>query len=158
MTRIAGLFFALLFLGYGYLASDVQLDFWAEEETFNARTFPYLIAAGGCFFAVLLSLFGTKTIPTDTEVSAKAENADVELRNAPALFLIVLMLAYSYLLEPLGFPVATAAFLAGAFVILGERRKILIGCVSVGLTAGIWAIMSALGIYLEPGVLSSLLQ
>ncbi len=145
MSRIAGVLFALLFLGYGYFAGDIQLDFWAEEETFNARTFPYLIAVGGCFFAVLLSL-----------VPAKADAPDIELRNPPALFLIILMLAYSFLLEPLGFPVATALFLALAFLILGERRGLLIGGVSLGLTFAIWGIMSALGIYLEPGLLGAL--
>ena len=142
MTRIVGVIFALLFLGYGYVATGIQLDFWSEAETFNARTFPYMIAIGGGFVAVLLSL-----------VPVKAEPVDVKLRNAPALILILLMIAYSYLLEPLGFPIATTAFLACAFLVLGERRKILIGCVSVGLTASIWATMGALGIYLEPGLL-----
>ena len=142
MIRVTGVFFALLFLGYGYLATGIQLDFWSEEETFNARTFPYMIAIGGCFFGVFLAL-----------VPVKAEPVDLEIRNATALYLILLMLAYSYLLEPLGFPMATTAFLACAFLVLGERRTILIGCVSLGLTAFIWATMSALGIYLYTGLL-----
>ncbi len=142
MNRVAGIFFALMFLAYGYLATDIQLDFWAEEETFNARTFPYLIAIGGCLVSIVLAAAPPRT-----------QSIDINLNNPGAAGLILLMLAYSLLLEPMGFPLATAAFLAGALLLLGEKRWWLVGSISLGLTLSIWLIMSGLGIYLDPGVL-----
>lgn len=142
MNRIAGTCFALLFFVYGYLANDIQLDFWAEEETFNARTFPLLIAAGGILFSLAMVLN-----------PASDRSLELEIRNPKVLMLILLMLAYSFLLDPVGFPMATAAFLTGALVILGETRWPVVTGVSLGVTGTIWLMMHLLGIYLDPGLL-----
>lgn len=142
MNRIAGFCFALFFFAYGYLANDIQLDFWSEGETFNARTFPLLIAGGGLLFSLLMVLNPAPYV-----------SSAIQVRNPRALMLILLMLAYSFLLNPVGFPVSTAVFLCGALLILGEKRWPLIAAVSIGLTGSIWLIMHLLGIYLDPGLL-----
>ena len=50
----------LLFITYVYFIGDIHLDFWAEEETFHARTFPYLIGFAGILLSVL-----TLVLPTE---------------------------------------------------------------------------------------------
>lgn len=53
-SRIVGILFLILFVAYGWFASRIPLDFWSEEETFNARSMPYLIAIVGSLISLLL--------------------------------------------------------------------------------------------------------
>ena len=53
-SKVSGLLFLVLFLAYGYLTRDIPLDFWAQEEPFNARTLPYAISVGGVLVSLLL--------------------------------------------------------------------------------------------------------
>lgn len=148
-ARISGLFFLLLFSAYGYLATDIPLDFWSEEERFNARSLPYLIAIFGMVVSVLLVILPAQ--PTDWK-------ALTHLRWKPAILLLVTMSLYGLLLETLGFIVASLLFLVTGYGLLGERRKVLMLIASAPLILGFWMLMDFLGIYLDPGNLFALLQ
>ena len=65
--------------------------------------------------------------------------------------LVALMLLYAGLLEQLGFVLATGLFLCAGFLVLGERRPVRIGLVTVALTAGFYFLMAALEIHLPQG-------
>jgi|DEB0MinimDraft_6_1074348.scaffolds.fasta_scaffold65466_2 putative tricarboxylic transport membrane protein len=137
----------LFFVGYGTAAQDIQLDFWAAEEAFNARTFPSLVAAGGAFFALLLLLTGGRmSLP---------EAAELDL--APLLSLLGLLIAFTLLIETLGFLLAGISLLTIAPVLLGERRWQLILPVAFGVVLGLYLLLSALEVYLDPGLLGWLL-
>ena len=161
-ARLTGFFFLALFLSYGYLAQDIQLDFWASEEIFDARTFPTVIAVAGTLASLLLIAF-----PTQTPLPP------LKGRLLRPLLLIGLMLAYSFILEPLGFIVSTLAFLLAGFMILGiadgaaptranlkdgrsgllTSRWLIAPLVAVGVSAFFYLLMGWLGIHLEPGIL-----
>ena len=142
--RLSGLFFCAVFIAYGYAAQDIQLDFWAGEEVFNARSFPYLIAAGGTVLSLLLA------------VNPPAGPAEIGIRsmNWPGLLgLVGLMILYGILLEPAGFIVTTTLFLIGGYLILGERRPLPILLASFPVVISFYFLMDFLGIYLSPGTI-----
>ena len=112
-TRLSGVVFLFLFCAYGLLARDIQLDFWASEELFNARTWPMIVAAGGVLLSVLYILFAER-LPRRSE----------DLNWIPLLLLLVLMSCYGLALEPLGFILSTTLFLILAYLVLGERRPL----------------------------------
>lgn len=129
-----------MFLAYGFATQDILLDFWAEEELFNARSFPILIAIGGSVLALLLVLF-----PPEFEKPGPL------VFNIELFGLIALMLLYAGLLEQLGFVIATGLFLCAGFLVLGERRPVRLGLITVALTAGFYFLMTALEIHLPQG-------
>ena len=129
-----------MFQAYGFATQDILLDFWAEEELFNARSFPILIAIGGSILALLFIMF-----PPAIETPGPL------VFNIELIALVALMLLYAGLLEQLGFVLATGLFLCAGFLILGERRPARLGLVTVTLTAGFYFLMAALEIHLPQG-------
>ena len=74
-----------------------------------------------------------------------------EYKLGQALVLLGLMVAYSILLRPAGFLLATSGFLIGGSMILGERRWFVMIVVSMISTFGIWyLVQEVLGIFLRP--------
>lgn len=142
LSRSIGLLFCGLFIIYGVLAQEIQLDFWAAEELFTARTFPTLIAIGGALVSFLYALS-----PQPIQIPKLQQQHSAGL-------LIVIMLVYGLILEPLGFIPSTSLFLAACITALGERRLIVIIPVALGVAILFYALMTALGIHLEPGLLA----
>jgi len=134
-----------LFLAYGFATQDILLDFWAEEELFNARTFPTLIAFGGSILALLFIMF--PPVPP---------SASPSMLNMELVGLVTLMLLYAGFLEPLGFVVATGLFLFTGFLVLGERRPVRLILITITLTGGFYFLMAALEIHLPQGDWSGL--
>jgi len=65
----------------------------------------------------------------------------------------LLMSLYGFLLEPMGFVVATVLFLVSAFVALGIKSLQRPIVVALSISVSFWLLMDVLGIYLTPGVL-----
>ena len=143
-ARLGGVLFLILCIAYGVYAGDITLDYWSEQEMFNARSMPYLIAIAWSFCAILLIV-----IPTPKTDWSTALN----LNWLPAGLLLVLMSAYGFLLEPLGFVIATILFLVTAFLVLGVQSVRAPLLVAATIAMGFWLLMDKLGIYLAPGVL-----
>jgi|TARA_B100002003_G_scaffold29528_2_gene24342 putative tricarboxylic transport membrane protein len=143
-TRLVGLLFLLLSGAYVYFAGEIPLDFWSEDEVFNARSMPYLIGAGAMVCSLLLIL-----LPS-------AEFKWRELQNLnwqPLYFILPLISLYGYTLEILGFIVASCLLLFIAFGMLGERRWLRMTGIAAGLVLMFWLLLDSLGIYLAPGAL-----
>ena len=137
----------LLFLGYGYLSQDIQLDFWSAEEIFTARTFPVIIAVGGVLLSVLLILNGKKVVLPGLD----------EITLGPLLLLVIIMLVFTVVIDELGFIVSGVLLLMLGSLALGERRWHLLIVASVPVVLGLYLLLTALDIHLEPGVLRGLL-
>ena len=66
--------------------------------------------------------------------------------------IMLLMVIYSALLDPLGFIVATLIFLISGFWVMGERRARIVLFASVPMVVFFWLLMTQLlDIYLAPG-------
>lgn len=143
-SRVGGVIFLIVSCLYGYFANQIPLDFWSQQESFNARSLPRLIAAAGILASCLLIVIPAPR--TDWTLFSR-------LRWRPAALLLIMMSAYGLVMEFLGFAVSTIAFLGGAFVVLGARHPARILLVSVSLALGFWLLMDRLGVYLVPGSL-----
>lgn len=71
--------------------------------------------------------------------------------------ILALTLLYALLLEPLGFPLITTAFVVAALLLIGVRRPLPIALTSVGLAAGLYLVFSVLlDVYLPLGPLEGI--
>ncbi|MFT5561277.1 MAG: putative tricarboxylic transport membrane protein [Candidatus Azotimanducaceae bacterium] len=140
--RVVGIFFLLVSLGYLWSAQSIPLDFWSEQEAFNARSLPYLIGIA-CVIISLLML----VLPSPTFDWSQLR----ELNFVPATMMLALLSAYGFMLDKMGFLFSTFCLLAAGFLLLGERRPLRILLVAAGVTGIFWLIMDLLGIYLNPG-------
>jgi len=143
-SRVGGVLFLLLSILYGYFAGDIPLDYFSQQETFNARSLPRIIAVAAGL--VSLGLIVMPSPRTNWQFLG-------QLNWRPALLLLLLMSVYGLVLDPLGFVLATTLFLLAAFFVLGERHWIRMLAVSVPLAGGFWLLMTWLEIYLGTGTL-----
>ncbi len=148
-TRVGGLLFLALSALYGYHATQIQLDFFSQQEAFNARSMPQFIAICGIVCSVLMIIVPSR--PTDWSKL-------LVLDWIRPVSLLLLMWGYASAFEMLGFALATFIFLNLAFLILGERSPLKMLLVSTGLIGGFWLIMHWLGIYLSAGEVYELIR
>lgn len=148
--RIGALFFLVLSLAYGLEAQQIRLLPFATGEVFTPRTMPTALAIVGGVIAFLMLVLPAKDRPKKIGEGAFAGWGDFAW--AKVLALGVLMAIYAYLLTRAGFIVATSLFLVGGFLVLGERRWLVLLGASVPVVVAFWFILSQLlGIYLTPG-------
>lgn len=148
-TRLGSLIL-LLFCGAFLLSSlAIPVDPTFAEHGFSARTLPLALALSGmvCALAQLCLAPGGR----------RRERLSPQLRRgnwARLGALIVCLLAYALSFTWLGFLAGGALFLMAGFFILGERRVLFAGAVALGLSGGLWLLLSqGFGLYLDPGEL-----
>lgn len=149
MTRekAGALFFLLLSMGYGALASQIPLIFLSQGETFNARSMPYGIAIAGMVFSLLILI-----LPAPGKKSQTARQALSGLDWRRAAYLILSMVIYSLAIPWIGFLLSSIFFLIAGFYIMGERSIKLILLSSIPLVIVLWLLLSKiLGMYIAPG-------
>lgn len=140
--RTGGVLLLVFFAAYGWLTQDIQLLTAQDLSIFTARTLPVFLAILGVIGAVLLLV-----LPAADQPQAQPQS----LRWSRFFSFLVLMSIYGLTLRPLGFLIATSAFLLCGFLLLGERRAVWLIGVTVFVTAGFWALMSfGLNVYIEP--------
>ncbi len=143
----AALGFLAFSIAYGWQATGIDLFPGQEYEPFTPQTFPLALAVVGGVLAFLQLVKSLRAAPEAGDSWARYDWTRVGL-------LIVTMIAYGATFTWLGFIVSTVLFLAAGYLILGERRPLVIGAASVGVAVGFWAIMTRLlGLYLAPGEL-----
>jgi len=144
--------FLALFTLYAIVAWQIPLLPFEEYETVTSATLPKVYAAFG-IVVCLLSIGSTLLKPNEKA----AENQPLEKSHVlRTLGLLVLMVIYSAMLEPVGFLISTSAFLLAGFFVMGERRKKILLFASIPVAVVFWFLMTqVLGIYLVPGDLWS---
>ncbi|MBB6170198.1 putative tricarboxylic transport membrane protein [Nocardiopsis mwathae] len=149
--------------GYLVLAFDLP-DFTAVQVPVQPATLPRWLGAVLLLLAVLLFFqrrdpeagVGADSAPTATTASPGPDarlGRIGDTRLELALFAASIAV-YIALLEPVGFLISTAVYLAGATAYLGYRRHWVTGLLSVGVAAGLYFLMSDfLNVALPPGPL-----
>jgi putative tricarboxylic transport membrane protein len=153
MTRVipkghiaAALFLFCIFAVYGYQATLIDVFPGQELEPFKPNTLPIGLAGAGMVLCVLRVLQLLRA-PAETPAIAFAR---YDWKRAG--FLCLTMLAYELMLVPFGFVLATTIFLAAGFLILGERRVVLLAVFPLVFSLIFYLVMTgALGLYLSPG-------
>ena len=140
--RVSGFLLLVLSLAYLYGAFQIELYPGAEDEYINAQTFPKAIGLGGALFAFLIMV-----IPrADQEGFAPWRNFDW----VRPTILCVLMVLYGLAIKTAGFFLATSGFLLAGFLVLGERRPLVLLAASLPVAAGFQGILDGLlGIYIQ---------
>ncbi|MDQ7819193.1 MAG: tripartite tricarboxylate transporter TctB family protein [Armatimonadota bacterium] len=113
-----------------------------RSEALGPATFPLMIGGLMVVCSVLLFVESLRRAP---------EPPAAWRRSLPALALWGLLLAYSVVLERLGFPLATALFLAPSFRLLGVRPWWRCLLYAVAVTAAAWYAFAALDVRLPRG-------
>jgi putative tricarboxylic transport membrane protein len=146
--KVGALFYLATSISYGLYAFKIPLTLLAQQETFNARTMPFVLSIIGMFLSVMIMV-----LPSSEE--SKQESVKLIFRGVDwrrAGWIVVLMVVYAFAMTWLGFVIASILFLAGGFHILGERRVKVLLPASIPLVVGIWLLMSKiLGMYIAPG-------
>ena len=126
--RLAGLF--LLAASAAILIGVTAIPGRGGYGTSGPRFVP-LIVAGGLILLSALYLLRTWWRPDVTLAERSAEEDDATHWTTPGLIMVAL-LAYAFLLEPVGYPLATAAVFIAIARLLGSRsiiRDVLVGLV-----------------------------
>ena len=148
-NRDATAAFVLLagFIAMGLGVTSIDLFPGQETEVFSPRTMPAALAIGG---AVLCLLRVIQCLRHPEQDAVVLDGFDW----IRAALLCAAMIGYGLVFEPLGFMLSTAAFLGTGFVVLGERRVLVLAVLPLAFSLLFWLIMTRLlGMYLAPGIM-----
>lgn len=141
----AALGFLVFSLAYGWQSFNIEMFPFQEFEPFTPRTWPFVLAVIGIGLAILQ--LGKSLVSVST-IRASWGGYDW-FRVA---LLTVSIVIYAWVFTWLGFIVATTLFLLFGYLLLGERRVVVLLAASLPVSFGFWAIMTQLlGLYLAPG-------
>ena len=139
--RIAALIFLAVSITYLHHAGQIELYPGEAEDTFNAQTFPKFIGWLGALASLLMLILPPRADSLSVHRPAFAWR--------PVVSLCALMTAYGFAIKPIGFFISTSLFLLVGFMILGERRWLILLLSSIPLAAGMqWILHGLLGIYI----------
>lgn len=143
---VAALCLFVVFAAYGLQATTIEAFPGQELEPFKPQTMPLALALAGMVLCVLrvLQLLRAQGATPAVQLSA------YDWKRAG--YLCLTMLAYEFMLVPFGFVLATTIFLAAGFLILGERRAVLLLSLPFVFSLVFYLVMTGgLGLYLSPG-------
>lgn len=144
---IAALGFLAFSIAYGWQASGIDIFPGQEYEPFTPQTFPLALSVIGGVLALAQIVKSLREPPVGAKPWRGYDWWRVGL-------LLLSMIFYGATFTWLGFILSTILFLTAGYLILGERRALVVGSASVLVTLAFWAIMTKLlGIYLAPGEL-----
>jgi putative tricarboxylic transport membrane protein len=139
---------AILAVGILVLAQGLQVP--GGMDPAGPRFLPVLVGVGWVLLAAAY-LAGTLVTIVKRARPVAAERFDHIPRVAA---LLVLLVAYAFALDPIGYLLATSLFFTVAAAILGSRKHLRDAVVGIGLTVVVYFLFSrTLGIYLPAGVL-----
>lgn len=148
--RIGAFLFLVFSCAYGVYAWQIPLLPTEQGIAVSASTLPKIYAVVGVVVS-LLALAGSFL----QQVSGPQGDSGALALGRTAL-LLVLMVLYALMLDPLGFLLATEVFLLAGYLLMGEYRPKVLFWASVPVVVVFWLIMTrVLGIYLAPGMLWS---
>ena len=141
----ASLGFVAFSIAYGWQATGIDIFPGQEYEPFTPQTFPLALAVIGAILGLAQVMKSLRAPAPEAAGWGRYDWTRVGL-------LLLSMVVYGATFTWLGFLVSTMLFLAAGYLILGERRVLIVGAASILVTVGFWAIMTkVLGIYLAPG-------
>jgi putative tricarboxylic transport membrane protein len=152
--KTGALFILALSIGYCVLAFKIPLIFLSQGEALNARTMPYALSIAGIVLSLLILIL--PGLEKEKVVTAQAALKGLDWKRAA--WLTGLMIVYSLAMPWIGFVIASIVFLAGGFLVLGERNLKVILIASIPMVLVLWFLLSkVLGMYIAPGELFYLL-
>lgn len=154
--KVGAFVFLIFSIAYGVSAHDIEIPFFAEEDSFNSRTLPIALAILGGLTSLLLLVLPPFSIEKENSQENSQENSIAQafrgLYWKEVILLLILMVVYGLTIKVIGFIISTTLFLALGFWVLGERRIKVILLTSLPLVVLFWYVLSQLlGIYIDSG-------
>lgn len=152
-SRLGSLILLLFAILYLNLSVSVQIDTTFGEESFSARTMPIALASALIMFSLLqllIPLVSPKATKdkNNTEIFSTLKNSNWR----PVVFLILLMAAYSFSFEWLGFLLGGILFIFFGSLVLGESNYVRAALIAFGLVSCLWMILTQIfGLFIDPG-------
>ncbi len=146
--KIGALIILLFSIVYGFMSFQIVLLPFQAAEAFTARTLPFGLMSLGIVFSLILIILPQKAQkPAKQSPTPQAEKLDWKR----GFYLTLTMLAYGLSVRSLGFLFSTSVFLIAGFMILGERRPLVIFFTAIPIVVFFWVMMTQfLGIYINP--------
>ena len=149
LDRWVAIIILAISLVYGYAAYNYPLLPFERNMSFLPNTLPMALSALGVIVALVI-LFSPRTAD-DADLGELDPERIREFKIGQTLGLVAAMVLYALLLRPIGFLAATALFIAGSSVILGERKFHVLVPIAVVTSGLIWyLVQETLGIFLRP--------
>ncbi len=150
LDRWVAILFLAVSLVYGYSAYNYPLLPFERNMVFLPNTLPMALSV----LAVIVSLI-IAVAPRMTKDPDSLGDVDLaQLRRfkiGQTLGLVGAMVLYALLLRPIGFLTATALFIAGTSIILGERKFQVLIPIAIVTSGAIWyLVQETLGIFMRP--------
>jgi putative tricarboxylic transport membrane protein len=142
VERAAGLALLAFSLGYFLLAFGIRTPPSSVDSPLSARSFPFALGIAGIVLSALIVLRPPPGDPVPW--------GSLWWRRAGGLLALVGL--YALAIPHLGFVVVSALFLAGGFVVLGERRIPLLAGVAVTTALAFFFLFRLLDVNLDWGV------
>jgi len=150
LDRWVAILFLVISLVYGYAAYNYPLLPFERNMVFLPNTLPMALSV----LAVIVSLIIIIAPKTQKDADGLGDIDLTELRKlkiGQTLGLVGAMVLYALLLRPVGFLAATALFIAGTGIILGERKFHVLIPIAVVTSGVVWyLVQETLGIFLRP--------
>ena len=150
---------AVLVLGAVVLVGSFGFSAGGGYSPVGPGFFPLVVAGGLLLFGAML--LARTTVKPDAYLGERAAE-ESEATHWPTVgLLLTVLVAYAYLLDPLGYVFATALFFPAAAYVLGDTRvRYMARNVIIGLAVGavvFFAFTEALGVRLPDGLLDPFL-
>jgi putative tricarboxylic transport membrane protein len=150
LDRWVAILFLAISLVYGYAAYNYPLLPFERNMVFLPNTFPMALSVLAVIVALIIVI--SPRAAKDADELGDIDLARLrEFKIAQTLGLVAAMVLYALLLRPIGFLTATALFIAGTSIILGERKFHVLVPIAVVTSGVIWyLVQETLGIFLRP--------
>jgi hypothetical protein len=160
--RAAAVLFLATSAAYLALASGIETVATSPAATIGPRGFPILVGALGTITSLFLLLAPRPASERPSSATLSAGDRRDGIFHGDwrrVLALCALALLYAVALPNLGFTLATTAFLAVAFRLLGERRIRTLVVVPLAIAVFLLAVLrGALDVYLPEPILEAVLR
>lgn len=114
--------------------------------------FPELLATGLIIFSGILIIYALQGKSKGTAEPIRLRDQGIQR----ALVSLLVIILYTALLNPLGYPICTLLLVAGIMLLLGKRQPLLVLGTSLGTTFGVWLVFAKLlKLSMPMGVLSA---
>jgi len=140
-NRVGGLILLVFSVAYAYLTTKITLLPFQAQAAFTAKTLPEVLSVLGVVFSLILIIRPGEDTPQDLQ----------HYHWGRAAVICLIMVIYGLVIRPAGFVPSTIVFLMSGFLILGERRWIMMWVTSVLLVVLFWMLMTqVLNVHIAP--------
>lgn len=150
LDRWIAILFLAVSLVYGYAAYNYPLLPFERNMVFLPNTLPMVLSVLAVVVSLIIAV--APKAPKDVDGLGDIDLAQFrKFKIGQTLGLVGAMVLYALLLRPIGFLTATALFIAGTSIILGERKFHVLVPIAVVTSGAIWyLVQETLGIFLRP--------